>query len=113
MELKLNIYTKDGQGNLVIEKVYEANTINIMFGTAEDLINVLDGVNLNDVDNLLNLVTKGLASLKPLLKDVFTGLTDEELRKTKLNELIPLFAKIFKYLFQEIGMTNGVSVGKN
>lgn len=110
MELKLNIYNKNSDGQLVIEKTYEADTIDILFGTAEDLIGVLDGINLNDVDKLLNLVTKGFAQLKPLLKEIFIGLTDEELRRTKIKELIPLFIQIFKYLFKEIGMT---SSGKN
>lgn len=110
MELKLNIYNKNSDGQLVIEKTYRADTIDILFGTAEDLIGVLDGINLNDVDKLLNLVTKGFAQLKPLLKEIFIGLTDEELRRTKIKELIPLFIQIFKYLFKEIGMT---SSGKN
>ena len=110
MELKLNIYNKNSDGQLVIEKTYEADTIDILFGTAEDLIGVLDGINLNDVDKLLNLVTKGFAQLKPLLKEIFNGLTDEELRRTRIKELIPLFIQIFKYLFKEIGMT---SSGKN
>lgn len=106
MELKLNIYHKNEAGAWAIEKVYTAETIDIMFGTAEDLIGLLDGFDLNDTNKLVSMVTKGFAQLKPFLKEIFIGLTDDELRRTKVREIVPLFVNIFTYIFKEINATN-------
>ena len=106
MELKLNIYRKTNEGGYEIEKTYIAETIDIMFGTAEDLINLLDDIDLNNTDKMVSLITRAIAQIKPFLKDIFIGLKDDELRRTKLKELIPLFMDIFSYLFKEIGMNS-------
>ena len=47
----------------------------------------------------------------PFLKEIFIGLTDEELRKTKVKELIPLFIEIFKYAFSELSFGGEDSQG--
>lgn len=110
MELKLNVYNKNEDGAWEIEKVYQTDTVDIMFGTAEDMIGLLDGLTIKDTDKLISLVTKGFSQLKPFLKEIFIGLTDDELRRTKVRELIPLFVNIFTYFFKEIGATSN---GKN
>lgn len=48
------------------------------------------------------MVIRILPLVKPLLKDIFEELTDEELRRTKVRDLIPLFSEIFKYSFDEL-----------
>ena len=84
MDLKLNIYEKRK-----VIKTYTAETYDLMFGTVEDLLDVMDIDNIQ-ADNrteLLKAVAKVLAHsmdiVKPLLKDIFEGLTDEELRKDR------------------------------
>jgi hypothetical protein len=37
------------------------------------------------------------------LKDVFPGLTDEELRRVKLRDLVPLFLDLFAFIGQTMG----------
>lgn len=103
MDLKLNIYAKNSTGRYEIEKAYIAETANIMFGTVEDLIGLLDGVKIGDNDALIRVITKGFAQLKPFLKEIFVGVTDDELKRTKIQELIPLFVDIFKETLAEIG----------
>lgn len=111
MDLKLNIYEKRK-----IIKTYTAETYDLMFGTVEDLLDVMDIDNIQ-ADNrteLLKAVAKVLAHsmdiVKPLLKDVFEGLTDEELRNTKISEIVDALSNIVTYSINQI--TKGNS-GKN
>ena len=95
MQLLLNIYDPVSK---VITKQYKAETVDIMFGTIEDLIEIIDVDKLASGQNMDNELTKliilSIKKVKPLLKEVFTGLTDEELKNTKIKELIPLFIDI-------------------
>ena len=111
MELKLNIYEKRN-----IVKTYTAETYDLMFGTVEDLLNVIDVDNIKaeDKTELVKAIAKILAHsldvVKPFLKDVFDGLTDEELRNTKLKEIIDVIANIITYSINQITKGNN---GKN
>lgn len=96
-DLKLNIYN-----GKTVEKTYIAEEIDIMFGTIEDLLDVIDFDNLNDEKEVVKVVIKTLNNLKPFLKQIFDGLTDEEIKRTKVKELIPLFVKIVKYSIDEL-----------
>lgn len=97
MELKLNIYNKNE-----IEKTYMSDTYDIKYGTIEDILDVVDLDKINNANELGKMVIRILPLVKPLLKDIFEELTDEELRRTKVRELIPLFSEIFKYSFDEL-----------
>ena len=111
MDLKLNIYDKKE-----ITKTYTAETYDLMFGTVEDLLDVIDidNIQASNEAELLKAIAKVLASsmniVKPLLKEVFDGLTDEELRHTKLKELINVIAEIIAYSINQITKGND---GKN
>lgn len=104
MELKLNIYNKDRS----IEKTYQANDYAIMHGVVEDLLDALDVEALTgkDKENMLAAVSRLLRSRKdvvyPLLKDIFDGLTDEEIRRTTTIELIDVVISVAKYSLNEI-----------
>jgi len=111
MDLKLNIYKKKE-----IVKTYTAETYDLMFGTVEDLLDVIDIDNIQS-DNkaeLLKAIAKVIASsldiVKPLLKDIFDGLTDEELRNTKMTEIIEVLTNIVTYSINQITKGNN---GKN
>lgn len=101
MELKLNVY-KGRQ----VEKTYTADSYDIMFGTIEDIIGVIDLDALtnqkNDADFVRavgGVIVKGFDQLKPLLMDIFPELTEEELRRTRVKELVPLVMDVIKYSF--------------
>ena len=103
MQLILNIYDPSTK---LVTKQYKAETVDIMFGTIEDIIDIVDI--LDDNMELLKVLMLSMKKLKPLLKSVFTGLTDEELKCTSVKELIPLFKDIIKFLVDEInGLGNG------
>ena len=111
MDLKLNIYEKRK-----VVKTYTAETYDLMFGTVEDLLNVIDidNIQAGDKIELIKAVAKVLAHsmdiVKPLLKDVFEGLTDEELRKTSIKEIVDVLANIVTYSINQITKGNN---GKN
>lgn len=104
MELKLNIYEKKK-----VIKTYTAETYDLMFGTVEDFINVIDinNIDLENKESLIKVASKVVVSaldiIKPLLKDVFDGLTDEELRNTKISEIVDVVIQIIKFAIKEMG----------
>ena len=106
MELKLNVYKAHSKE---IEKTYVAETFSIMFGTIED---IFENINIDNIANSVELgkmVVKLLPAVKPFLKDVFDGLTDAELRRTKVNDIIAIFIEIYKYGFAEFNSLGGKS----
>ena len=104
MELTLNIYEKKK-----IIKTYTAETYDLMFGTVEDFINVIDinNIDLENKESLIKMGSKVVVSaldiIKPLLKDVFDGLTDAELRNTKTSEIVEIIVQIIKFAIKEMG----------
>lgn len=112
MNFELNIYNKG-----TVEKTYRTDSYSLMFGTMEDFIDVIDlrvlDGNLSDSDSiklLMGIIGGSITKLKPLLLDVFEGLTEEELRRAKVTELIGVIINIMKYSYSEI---MGVASGKN
>ena len=96
--MKLNVYKNQKE----IEKTYEVDNYDIMYGTVQDILAVLDdGLDkLDDGDQAIKLITENKSKLEDLLLDIFggEGLTPEELRRTKLKELIPVFTELFVYV---------------
>lgn len=103
MELKLDIYNKRE-----IVKTYTAETYELLFGTVEDLIDLvnLDKLKTGSDEELIQIVGeaigKGLGIIKPLLKDIFDGLTDDELRNTKTTDIAKVLVEVIKYSINEI-----------
>lgn len=106
MQLLLNVYDLQTKN---IAKQYTAETVDIMFGTIEDVIEIIDIDKLDDNMEWAKVIALSMKKLKPLLKEVFIGVTDEELKNTKIKELIPLFINIFKYMISEIKGLGGDS----
>lgn len=95
--MKLNIYKNQRE----IEKTYEVRNYDLMYGTVEDVFDVLEGMEDTKTDgDILKLVTDNRSKLEDLLLDIFggEGLTKEELRKVKLKELVNVFIELFTYV---------------
>lgn len=99
MSLVLRVYNPETKE---VAKTYTAETVDIMFGTIEDIIDVIDLDRLDDNSVWLKVIAMSIKKLRPLLKEVFVGVTDEELKYTKINELVPLFVEVFKFMVAEI-----------
>ena len=107
-EITLNIYRAENKQE--IEKTYTVESVDLMFGTVEDILGVIDIDKLNDNAAIAGMIVKGWAQLKPFLKDIFPGLTDEEIKRVKINEMIPLFSEIFRAIGENM---NVLVKGKN
>lgn len=103
--MKLNIYEKKE-----IVKTYTADTYDLPFGIVED---VADAVNLDslktgdDVEIIKlvgNLVLKSMDTIKVLIKDVFDGITDEEIRKTTVPEIAQVLVDIVKFTIDQLSL---------
>lgn len=106
MKLELNIYSneRNEDGTRKIEKTYESTTADMLYAPVEDMLNVLDLQNIKEMEKeqLLIVIATMLKQIKPILKDVFYGLTDEELRYTKTKEVMRVVFDILKYSIDEI-----------
>ena len=103
--MKLNVYKNQKE----IEKTVEVDSYDIMYGTIEDVFEVLEGIeDMNDTKAVLDMFTKNRAKLNDLLLDIFgeAGLTKEDLRKVKVKELVPVFIDLFKFVQQSFKSKN-------
>ena len=87
------------------EKTYTTDTYDLMYGIVEDILGVLDLEKMTDNLEVAKMVINLMPQIKPFLKDVFEGLSDEELRRTKVKELIAVFVNIVMYSINEIAET--------
>lgn len=106
--MKLNIYEKKS-----IVKTYEADEYELMFGTVEDMIDaakldkIESGTDAEIVMAATSLVTTSMDTVKDLLKDVFDGLTDDEIRNTRVSEIVNVVVDILMYAVSQITLFGG------
>lgn len=123
MEIALNIWKNQKE----IEKTYIIDSFDIMWGTIEDLIEVID---FNEFANqltsdgmsntaLINMAASALTNSRDLinntLKDVFVGLTDDELKRVKLKELINVALQLITgsvNIMQDLGKNSKNAQGR-
>ena len=104
MEIVLKIY----EGKEVI-KTYTAETIDFSFGVVEDILDALDLENMKtgSKTELAGVIIKCSKQLKPFLKDIFPGVTDDEIRNTRIQNLIEVFRGLYVYATEELGKAAG------
>lgn len=85
-KIEINIYSENNKND--VEKTYTASGYDLMLGTVEDFMNIIDVDKLNDNKAVLQMVMKGYGQLKPLIKDVFPEITDDEFKRIKAKELV-------------------------
>ena len=104
MEIKLKIY----DGNEVV-KTYTAETIDFSFGVIEDVLDAFDLENMKSGNKteLAGIIIKCSKQLKPFLKDIFPGVSDDEIRNTHIQNLIEVFKGLYDYAVKELGSAVG------
>lgn len=90
--IELNVYKKDSKKD--IEKTYRVEGYELMLGTVEDFMNIIDVEKLSNNVEAAKMLMKGYRQLMPLLKDIFPTITDDELKRVKVNELIGTFMQV-------------------
>lgn len=92
MAITLKIYEKEDKHK--VEKTYTAQGYDLMLGTVEEFMRIIDIDKLGNNVEVAKMVVKGYGQIKPLLRDVFPEVTDEELNRTKVSELIQTIIQI-------------------
>ena len=103
--MKLNIY----HGNNIV-KTYEVDSYDLTYGVIEDVVEIIDGKDLENKNDLINVAIDSFHLLRPLLKEVFDGLTDDELRTVKIRELIVVIVELIKASIANLTMITGDDV---
>lgn len=108
-ELKLHIYK-----GREVEKIYTAETYDLLSGTVEDIMELIDIDKLSNSKNDIALITevvkmlKGAFNLvKPLIKEIFDGITDDEIRRTSFKEVAHLLINVSTYGLAEMAGIGG------
>lgn len=103
--MKLNIY----HGKTIV-KTYETDNYDLTYGVIEDVIEIIDGKDFENKNDLINIAIDSFHLLRPLLKQVFDGLTDDELRTVKVSELIVVIVELIKASVANLKMITGNDV---
>lgn len=94
-----------------VERELEINNYDIMYGTVQDMLSLVDDIDAIQVDGiiadakLLETINKNLPALNNMIKEAFYeyDLTDEDLRKIKTKELVPLVIDLLSYIKKYFG----------
>lgn len=103
--MKLNIYEKKQ-----VVKTYEADSYDLMFGVLEDVANAIKldeletGTDVEIIKMVGNLVLTSMGTVKGLLKDIFEGITDEELKNTKVSEIAVVLMDVVKFTISQLNL---------
>lgn len=90
--IALNIYDKSDKTKVV--KVLKTEGYDLMLGTVEDFMAIIDVDKLGDNAEIAKMVIKGYGQVKPLLMDIFPDLSDDDFRNVKVNELVITMTQI-------------------
>lgn len=105
MELKLNIYSsteRDKNGKRKIDNTYTVDSYELLYGTVEDVLNLFDVESLKTDEDVLRIVKSAKNQVNDLLKDIFIGITDEELRRANFDEMAIVIINVLKSSLNEI-----------
>ena len=86
-----------------VEKTYSVDSYDLMYGTVEDFVSIIDFDKVDDKNELAKMVVNGFGKLKPLLKDVFPEITDDELKRTKVSDLVSCIMQIASSVADSLG----------
>ena len=109
--MKLNIYEKNQ-----VKKTYEMDVNGLLFGTVDDVSRVLDikqgeKISLDEITPLVSeFIDCEMDKAKEIVKGIFDGLTDDELRHTRMSEFVGVIVEVIGFT---VGMLGKVSDSKN
>lgn len=102
MAISLNIYDPKDKNKVV--KVHTVEGYDLMLGTIEDFMDVIDMDKLDDDKEVAKMVVKGYKQIKPLIMDIFPELTSDELKNIKVAELIKIVPQIGKAIMDSLSI---------
>lgn len=107
--MRLDIYDKKK-----IVKTYEADTYDLEFGILEDVADVvkIDDIETGSDAEILKMAAKAVIgsmdTVKYLLKDIFDGLTDDEIKHTRVSDISQVLLDVIRYTIEQLnrGLTS-------
>lgn len=96
----LMLEVKDKSGNVI--KTVEAQTFDIYFGTINSLMELLDIDEDTTSFELLKKISTAWGEVTSLLGEIFPGMTKEDWKFVRINDLVPIVLQVVKYTFLEI-----------
>lgn len=107
--MRLDIYDKK-----TIVKTYEADTYDLEFGILEDVADVvkIDDIETGSDAEILKMAAKAVIgsmdTVKYLLKDIFDGLTDDEIKHTRVSDIAQVLLDVIRYTIEQLnrGLTS-------
>lgn len=100
--IELKIYEKGNKKK--VEKTYKVDGYELMLGTVEDFMNIIDIDKIGDNVELAKMVLKCYKQILPLLKDIFPDATEDELKRTKVDELVITIKEVGKAIVEGFGV---------
>ncbi|MBR5948172.1 MAG: hypothetical protein IKZ82_05935 [Clostridia bacterium] len=105
--MRLNIYRNQRE----VEKTFEVEGYDLMYGTVEDIFGILEAVDLDKLDggdvnigdDAFKVFQDNRQKLNALILDIFPDMTADDLRKVKVKDLIPFFVELFRYVMDSFG----------
>lgn len=105
--MKINVYNKRK-----IIKTYEVDAYDLPFGILEDVADTIDidslktGSDVEIITLVGKMIIKNKNIIKELIKDIFDGITDEEIRKTTVTEMTRVIVDIVTYTIGQLNLGN-------
>lgn len=104
LNLKLHVYS----GRKIV-KTYEANAFDIELGTVEDIAEALhlDTMQSGSVQEIMTVLVGCVSLVRPFLCDMFDGLTMEEAKHTRTQNIAEVFQGLFAWFTGSMNAING------
>lgn len=99
-KISLNIYGAKNKTKL--EKTLEVEGYDLMLGTVEDFMEIIDIDKLGDQKEVAKMVVKGYSQIKPLLMDIFPELTDDEYKRIKVSDLVRVITQLGTAVIEQL-----------
>ena len=109
MDLNLKLHVYEGRR---IVKTYECDVFDVYLGTVEDVAHALrlDKINSGDNAEMFKALVGCIDVIRPFLCDMFDGLTLDEAKHTRIENLVEVFQTLIAWFYGS--MNDAVSENK-
>jgi hypothetical protein len=91
-QITIKIHSAENKSE--IAKTLTVDGYELMLGTIEDFMSIIDLDKINDKGEVGKMVVKGFGQIKPLLKDIFPELTDDDFRNVSFSDMVKVIMDV-------------------
>lgn len=101
--LVLNVWKNQKE----IEDTFICEEYDLMYGTVEDILGMLDGLKPNSTnEDLMKIIVQNRTKINQLILDVFPDMDKSQVRKIKVKELVPFIISLLDYVVDTLHEKN-------